>query len=143
MGFTRVFKGLRRWYAACIFMLTSGCFFFLPLLEEEPNMPPVIEFSNPEPDGVFLLNSPTGSVAWIAVTDPDPDDTVEYLWTISGLGPQGSAQAFVNKNYQGSSITLAPDSVYEGRTLSCAVYDSIGASARISWTIAIGEGLGG
>ena len=100
-------------------------------------MPPVIEFSNPEPDGVLTINSPGGSVAWIAVTDPDPDDTVEYLWTIEGLGPQGTAQSFVNKNYQGSSITLPLDTLYNGRQLTCTVFDSIGASTRISWQVQV------
>ncbi len=138
---SRIFSTLGTWYALCCSFTLSGCFFFLPLVEEEPNMPPVIEFSNPEPNGVLHINSPAGSVAWIAVTDPDPHDTVEYLWTIEGLGPQGTAQAFVNKNYQGSSITLPADANLDGRQLTCTVFDNIGASTRIGWEIAVEVGL--
>jgi hypothetical protein len=119
----------------------NGCFFFLPLLEEEPNMPPVIEFSYPEADEVFHLDSPAGSVAWIAVTDPDKNDTVEYLWTIDGLGAQGSASAFVNQDYRGSAIRLTADSVYDDRNLVCTVFDSKGASAQVSWLIEVAEGV--
>lgn len=119
----------------------SGCFFFLPLLEEEPNLPPIIEFSYPEADQVFRLDSPAGSVAWIAVTDPDKNDTVEYQWTIGGLGPQGTASAFVNNEYRGSAIRLPPDSVFDGRSLLCTVFDSMGASVQISWQIEVADGV--
>jgi hypothetical protein len=119
----------------------SGCFFWLPLVEEQSNMQPVIEYSSPELEGVLLLDSPTGSVAWVAVSDPDEDDTIEYLWTIDGLGPQATATAFVNQNYQGSKITLMADPLYDGRTLTCMVYDSRGASTRATWEIEVAEGI--
>ena len=105
-------------------------------------MNPEIEFSSPELNGVFVLASPTGSVAWVAVTDPDEEDTIEYLWTIDGLGPQATATAFVNQNYQGSAITLQPDPIYDRRTLTCMVYDSRGATARATWEINVPEGVG-
>jgi hypothetical protein len=111
-------------------------------VEEEANMKPEIEYSSPEIDQVFVLNTPSGSVAWVAVTDPDEGDTIEYLWTIDGLGPQATASAFVNTNFQGSSITLIPDDVYDGRTLTCMVYDSHGASTRATWELSVPEGAG-
>jgi len=132
---------LRSWYVFCIMWCTSGCFFWLPLEEKHPNVPPVIEFSSPEADGIVRVDTVSGSVAWVSVYDKDEDDALEYLWTISGLGPQGTAQAFVNNNYQGSSIQVLPDTVYDGRVLTCTVYDSVGASDRRSWSIEIGEGF--
>ena len=105
-------------------------------------MEPVIEYSSPEISGTFLLDSPSGSVAWVAVTDPDEGDTVEYLWTIDGLGPQATATSFVNENFQGSTITLMPRDLYDGRTLTCMIYDSRGASTRATWEIQLAEGIG-
>ena len=105
-------------------------------------MNPTIEYSSPELDGVFVLDSPLGSVAWVAVTDPDDGDTLEYLWTIDGLGPQATATAFVNQNYQGSKLTLAPDPLFDGRTLTCIVYDSRGATTRGTWEIEVPSGGG-
>ena len=86
---------------------------------------------------IFRIDTKEGGVAWVSVYDPDEDDVMEYLWTISGLGPQGSAQTFVSGNYQGSSIQLAQDSQFNTRVLTCTVYDSQGASDRRSWTIEV------
>jgi hypothetical protein len=122
--------------------VSSGCYFWLPLVEEQSNMSPEIEYSSPELNSIFVLDAPSGSVAWVAVTDPDEGDTMEYLWTIDGLGPQATATAFVNEHYQGSAITLQPDALYDGRTLTCMVYDSRGASTRATWEIEVPEGVG-
>jgi hypothetical protein len=118
----------------------NGCFFWLPIEEEHPNAPPVIEFSSPEPENVFRIDTPTGAVAWVSVFDPDQSDVMEYMWTINGLGPQGSSQAFMSGNYQGSSIQLPLDPLYNGRVLTCTVFDPAGASDRRSWTIEVEGG---
>ena len=134
------FNGLPLWHTACILMLTHGCYFWLPAQERHPNEPPVIEYSSPEPDKIFRIDTPSGSVAWVSVFDPDQEDVMEYLWTINGLGPQGSSQAFMSGNYQGSSIQLPLDPIYNGRVLTCTVYDAAGASDRRSWTIEVEQG---
>ena len=134
------FNGLGSWHTACILFVLQGCYFWLPIEEEHPNAPPVIEYSSPEPDNIFRINTPAGSVAWVSVFDPDQGDVMEYMWTINGLGPQGTAQAFMSGNYQGSSIQLPRDPVYNGRVLTCTVYDASGASDRRSWTIQVEEG---
>ena len=118
----------------------SGCFFWPPFVEVHPNAPPVIEFSSPEADNVFRIDTQQGGVAWVSVYDEDEGDVMDYLWTINGLGPQGTATSFVSGNYQGSSITLAQDAVYDGRVLTCTVYDSSGASDRRTWTIEVETG---
>jgi len=104
-------------------------------------MNPVIEYASPELDGIFLLDSIEGNAAWVGVYDPDEGDTVEYLWTITGLGPQATASATVSENYQISKITLLPRQIYHDRTLTVTVFDSRGASTRASWTIEVEEGL--
>jgi len=114
-----------------------GCFFWLPFQEIKPNEPPQIEYSSPEVSDIFRIDTKEGGVAWVSVYDPDEDDVMEYLWTISGLGPQGSAQTFVSGNYQGSSIQLPQDSQFDTRVLTCTVYDTQGASDRRSWTIEV------
>ena len=97
---------LRYWHTVCISMFLSGCFFWPPFEEIHPNEPPVIEFSGPEANDVFRIDTSQGGIAWVSVYDPDDGDVMEYLWTINGLGPQGTATSFVSGNYQGSSITL-------------------------------------
>ena len=138
----KMFKinNLGLWHVACILVFMKGCYFWLPVEEEHPNAPPVIEYSSPEPENVFRIDTPAGSVAWVSVFDPDQGDVMEYMWTINGLGPQGTAQAFMSGNYQGSSIQLPRDPVYNGRVLTCTVYDPSGASDRRSWTIEVEEG---
>ena len=117
-----------------------GCFFWLPLNELEPNEPPQIEYSSPEQSEVFRIDTTQGGVAWVSVFDPDEGDVMEYLWTISGLGPQGSSQTFVSGNYQGSSIQLPLDTQLNARVLTCTVFDSQGASDRRSWSIEVESG---
>jgi len=134
------YRGLRCWHVACIILTMNGCFFWLPIEEDHPNAPPIIEFSSPEPENVFRIDTPTGAVAWVSVFDPDQSDVMEYMWTINGLGPQGTSQAFMSGNYQGSSIQLSLDPVYNGRVLTCTVYDPAGASDRRSWTIEVEGG---
>ena len=134
------FKYLRAWHAVCISPILSGCFFWPPFVEIHPNAAPVIEYSSPEADNVFRIDTQQGGVAWVSVVDDDEGDVMEYLWTINGLGPQGTATSFVSGNYQGSSITLPQDPVYDGRVLTCTVYDAAGASDRRTWTIEVEEG---
>ena len=131
---------LALWHVVCSSLLLNGCFFWLPIEEDQPNAPPVIEYSSPEPDNIFRIDTPSGAVAWVSVFDPDQEDVMEYLWTINGLGPQGTSQAFMSGNYQGSSIQLPLDPVYNGRVLTCTVYDPAGASDRRSWTIEVEAG---
>ena len=121
-------------------MLSPGCFFWLPFDKVEPNEPPVIEFSSPSDSDVFRIDTKEGGVAWVSVYDPDEGDVMEYLWSISGLGPQGSAQTFVSANYQGSSIQLPQEMNLNARTLTCTVYDSQGASDQRSWSIEVETG---
>ena len=130
-------KGLRYWHMVCIVFYTSGCFFYLPPVEQNSNVAPVIEYSSPEPEDVLRIDTVTGSVAWVSVYDEDEGDVMEYLWTITGLGPQGTSQAFVTGNYRGSSIQLPMDPIYNGRVLTCTVYDKAGASDRRSWSIEV------
>jgi hypothetical protein len=109
----------------------------MPPIERDPNVPPVIEYSSPEADAVLRIDTSYGGVAWVSVYDVDEDDVMEYLWTVTGLGPQGTAEAFVNGNYRGSKIQLPLDSLYNGRVLTCTVYDKAGASDRRSWTVEV------
>ena len=133
-------NALRYWHALCCCWLMSGCFYWHPFEQVYPNAPPQIEFSSPESGEVFRIDSLQGGVAWVSVVDPDEGDVMDYLWTINGLGPQGSAQTFVSGNYQGSSIQLPSDTTLDGRTLTCTVYDQAGASDRRSWSIQVGGG---
>ena len=142
MHLTLTFKtsSLRSWHALCCSWWVSGCFYWQPFEQVYPNAPPSIEFSSPDEGQVFRIDGTQGGVAWVSVVDPDEDDVMDYLWTINGLGPQGSAQTFVSGNYQGSSIQLPSDPLLDGRTLTCTVYDQAGASARRSWSIEVGGG---
>ena len=134
------FNTLRSWHGLCICVLCTGCFFWPPFIEVQPNAPPVIEYSSPEADDVFRIDTRQGGVAWVSVYDDDEGDVMDYLWTINGLGPQGSATSFVSGNYQGSAITLPQDPIYHGRVLTCTVFDTAGASARRTWTIEVETG---
>ena len=134
------FNTLRFWYRLCLVACSTGCFYWQPFEQVYPNVAPIIEFSSPDEDDVFRIDGTQGGVAWVSVVDPDEGDVMDYLWTITGLGPQGTAQTFVSGNYQGSSIQLPSDPLLDGRTLTCTVYDQAGASARRSWSISVGGG---
>jgi hypothetical protein len=134
------YRHLRAWHALCLSFSVSGCFYWKPFDQVYPNAAPTIEYSNPEATEVLRISGAEGGVAWVSVFDPDEGDVMDYLWTINGLGPQGSAQTFVSGNYQGSSIQLPFDTVLNGRTLTCTVYDQAGASDRRSWAIEVGGG---
>ena len=135
-----IFSCLPLWHGLCISLCSTGCFFWPPFVEVHPNAPPVIEYSSPEADNVFRIDTSQGGVAWVSVYDDDEGDVMDYLWTINGLGPQGSATSFVSGNYQGSTITLPQDPIYHGRVLTCTVFDTAGASARRTWTIQVETG---
>ena len=92
---------LRSWYRLCLVASSAGCFYWQPFEQVYPNAAPIIEFSSPDQDDVFRIDGTQGGVAWVSVVDPDEGDVMDYLWTITGLGPQGTAQTFVSGNYQG------------------------------------------
>jgi len=103
----------------------------------EKNSPPEIQTSDPAEGAELLFDLPQ-VVAFVVVIDPNEEDTLEYVWTIERFGPQPSVP-LTTESVNGSMITLQKDPSFNGRKLTCTVYDSFGASDSRQWIIVIPE----
>jgi hypothetical protein len=130
---------MQLWHMACILPLCAGCYFWPPLEVESLNDPPEIQTSDPPLGEALVIDIPQ-VIAFVVVTDESPDD-LEYTWTISGLGDQGTAVPMLGNNVYGSKLTLQRDPVYDGRILRCRVTDSAQLSAEMEWEITVVEDL--
>jgi hypothetical protein len=125
----------RWWHASCILFGTSGCYYFLPLAEEQPNVPPVITDSFPSSGDPWVLE-PGVNTAFVRVLDENDADRLEYFWTVTNLGEQGTATP-ITGNENGSWLTLEGDPLYDGRVLRCRVIDSFGESDEAEWPLSV------
>ena len=111
---------------------SPGCFYIWPFEEIPANHDPVIQHSTPDEGEDFVLDLPQNK-AFVVVTDEDPDDELGYIWSITNLGVQGTAEPFS----WGSQLTLDADPTYDGRTLSVLVRDGAGGSDSRSWKMLV------
>lgn len=123
------------WRASCLTLCSalSGCYFFLPFIEDTQNVPPVIDVSSPAEGGDLVFQGEQYTAFVIALDDDG--DTLSFVWTIEGHGIQANAEPFQSSGLQGSQLQLQRQADYDGRTLSVNVYDPSGESARRSWII--------
>ena len=119
-------------------MWAGGCFFWLPFVPEAQNVAPTIERSDPPPGTPVVMNTET-VVVFVVVEDDNDPESLEYIWTVEGLGEQGVAQPINTGTVYGSRLTLQRNEVYDGRTLRCWVYDSFGESDDRDWIISVPE----
>ncbi len=125
-----------------MYLSQGGCYFWMPLVEEQVNKPPEIVSSFPEPDQMLELNTdPT--VAWVVVEDENDPESLDYLWTIENIGPQPwEPLPFYgdDQNIYGSMIRITPDPIlHHGRRLRAQVTDGFGATAVAEWDLSVPE----
>ena len=125
----------RLWHASCMLFPASGCYYFLPLAEEQPNVPPLITDSFPAAGDPWVLE-PGVNTAFVRVQDENDADRLEYFWTVTNLGEQGTATP-ITGNENGSWLTLPGDPLYDGRVLRCRVIDSFGDSDEAEWPLSV------
>ena len=131
-----------RWYGPCsmllvtMLLLQSGCFFFLPITRAE-NVPPQIIHSSPG-DGETLVIDLPEVVAFVEAEDDD-GDSLFCEWSIDFIGELGPGTPLLNPDLQGCALTLDQDPEYDGRTLTCQVFDPSKDSDEISWPIEVVE----
>lgn len=148
------------WHVLCILPLASGCFFFLPLIPVEENMPPEIISSYPAPDEPLVLGyDPTFAFVMVEEPNGDPFECWWYVPTTDFMeagtllrfnedGEDGGETADTGARVSGCQVNLFPDPDYEnyasfdGKTLYCDITDQPTSDVvRISWPIDfIGEG---
>ncbi len=130
-------RALRAWIASCIPILASGCFFYLPLVEERMNQAPVIVSTNPEAGDTIVLSTET-TLVWVLVDDEDDDPSeLTYLWTMDGEWEMGPVTIINDDPVFGSVLELSREEQYDGRQLRCRVYDSGGGSTEVSWPVEV------
>ena len=120
-----------------MFMGLQGCFYWLPFVEVEPNMPPEITNSSPA-DGAPVIVNGDGATVFVVVQDENDPENLVYIWSVEGLG-QVPHTPLVAGTLHGSSVELEARPEYDGRILDCWVYDSYGASSDREWSIEVPE----
>lgn len=130
---------LRLWHAACMSIGLSGCYFWLPLVEEPMNVPPTITASYPAEGETWVLE-PGLNKAFVRVQDPDDGHAarLEYFWTVGRFGEQGTAVP-ITGNEVGSWLHLIADEKYDGSILTLRVTDPQGGADDIRWELSVPE----
>ena len=104
-------------------------------------MAPEIVDSDPKPGDSLLVDSDPTYV-WVVVQDQNDVENLDYLWTISGEGPQPwepLSNVGENQNIMGSMVKLARNPNHDGRTLQVQATDSFGATVVQEWEISVPE----
>jgi len=121
-------------------LVTSGCFYFLPLVPVEDNVPPTLVRASPTRDGTVVLTD-RGAVAYIVVSDQDNAEEVTFLWEMTGEGILSGAQTIPDgATRRASQLRLAPEPRYDGAVLTVRASDNSGTNVEVSWIVAVQEG---
>jgi len=127
-------------FGALFIPLSGGCYYWQPLEVYTPNSPPEILYSDPPMGATMQMRISQLNPAFVVAQDPDVDDTMQFQWFISGAVILGPGETIVQQNFLGSKIDIQQaEENWHGRTLTCIVVDSLGATASISWPIEILE----
>ena len=133
-------RRLVRWIAPCMAVGASGCFYFLPLVPVEDNVPPTLVRASPTRDGTVVVTD-RGAVAYIVVSDQDNAEEVTFLWEMTGEGILSGAQTIPDgATRRASQIRLAPEPRYDGATLTVRASDNSGTNVEVSWSVTVQEG---
>ena len=118
----------------------SGCYYWRPLEVYTPNSPPEILYSDPAQGDPMQIRTSQSTPAFIVAQDPDIDDALQFQWFISGAIILGPGETIIQQDFIGSKIDIQQaEESWHGRTLTCVVVDSTGATASISWPIEVLE----
>ena len=120
-------------------VLCTGCYYWPEPVEETLNTPPSIVSSDP-PSGESFVISTTTATAFVVVEDDQDSNSLEYIWTVSSLGEQGTSQD-MSGNTVGSWLFLEANMLYDGRTLRVRVTDSLQTGTEMQWPIEVMEGI--
>lgn len=137
--------GFHAWHGVCEFLgamaalaLFPGCYYWFPLREIQPNLPPEVRVTSPEAGSPVVIDLDQYTV-YIGVHDDHDNSALEFIWTINGMGNLGNAEPVPGTDIVGSRVTLEREASFDGHTLSCVVFDTEGASARVDWPIEVVE----
>lgn len=129
----RNYGGFSVWHGLCIILTQSGCFYTLPFIEVEDNVPPEIRITSPAAGDTLVISSTT-AFAYVTAEDPD-DDTLLCKWFVDGYEDLGSGKPIIDEDLPGCYINVNNDPLYDGRTLRCIIYDAAFDSDEITWPI--------
>jgi len=119
---------------------TAGCFYFLPLVPVEDNVPPTLVRASPARNGSVILTD-RGAVVYIVVADQDNAEELTFLWEMSGSGILSGAQTIPDgANRRASQIQIPPEARFAGETLTVIANDNSGTTVVVSWLVEISEG---
>ncbi|MCK6502628.1 hypothetical protein L6R53_04405 [Myxococcota bacterium] len=117
----------------------QGCFYFLPFIEVEQNVPPTIEYSSPGA-GETLVFQTEQYVAFVVAEDLNGAGDLTFLWSIDSFGVRADAVPVqAGENQLGSQLTLARDVAFDGHVLTVQVTDPAGETAMLQWPIQVPE----
>lgn len=117
----------------------TGCFYFLPFVEVEQNVPPTIEYSSPAA-GDPLVFQTEQYIAFVVAEDENGVADLTFTWSIDSFGVQPDAVPVqAGKNQIGHQLTLPRDAAFDGHTLTVQVTDPSGETAMMQWPIQVPE----
>ena len=126
-------------HAICTTLLCTGCYYWPEPVELSLNTAPIIISSDP-PEGETFVISTTTATAYVVVDDTEDTTGLEYIWTVSSLGEQGTSQDMTG-NTVGSWLFLEANMLFDGRLLRVRVTDTSNAGTEITWPIEVVEGI--
>lgn len=128
---------LLTWHGICLLLMQSGCFYTLPFVEVEDDVPPEITITSPSAGDTLVISGPT-AMAFVSAVDPD-DDALFCQWFIEGYQDLGAGTPISNGDQLGCYIYVNNDADYDGRTLRCIIFDDSHESDEVIWPIDVLE----
>jgi|GEM_PF-1223923 len=133
-------RRLGTWLAACITLLSTGCFYFLPLIPVEKNVPPEIVRASPTPNTPVVIDD-RGAVVYLVVADQDDAEALSFIWELTGEGILSGAQTIPDgATRRASQIRLPTEARFDGATLTVTATDGGDSQVTASWPVIVEEG---
>lgn len=129
--------------AVTLSMLTSGCFFFLPIEEIPVNEPPTIDAVSNTIGEPIVLDQASVKV-FVIIEDLDDVEALSFRWSITAFGLQENWSLIPDAGASAvaSQLELLYNDAYDGKVLTFYAEDTAGASVRAEWPLQVsGESL--
>lgn len=122
--------------------LTSGCFYFLPLIPVEENVPPSLVRASPTP-GTPVVIDDVGAVVYVVVADTDNAAELSFTWELTGEGLLSGAQTIPDgATRRASQLRLPYEARYQGAELTVWASDGSGSPVQVTWPVEVLDGGG-
>ncbi len=126
-------RSFAKWYGLCTLLPLSGCFYFLPVEVPVGNQPPQIAVPESNP-ATLTIRGDTVTLTVMA-RDPDPEDTIEFLWSDLDGVPHEQHDYAAQDGLMASSVTVTDVRALRSSQVRCVVLDNEGHTTMARWNL--------